>query len=260
MKYAGFLLLTVALCSFILPLKKRSSKLPKALRDCKAVVHIPKENSSQELYIFRNEVSNSDYQEFLYFLRSNKRLEELRIAKLDSLNWLLSDFKTPQNWATDYQLRQELPVVNVTKEGAKAYCIWLSEIWNQKQSTYTVKFRLPTSAEWQYAARGGKTNANYPWGGTEITNKKGCHLARVSGSSENDGPVAVGTYSPNGFGLYNTSGNVSEWVSNSDEAYGGNWGSSSENATLSSSYNPGKSSYQVGFRPVMTFKLRSNPK
>ncbi|MGB0423133.1 MAG: formylglycine-generating enzyme family protein [Flavobacteriales bacterium] len=258
MKYALILLLTGALCSFVIPLKKKSGKLPKALRNCKAVVHVPADNDEKDLYIFRNEVSNLDYQEFLFFLRNNNRLEELRVAEMDSLNWLLSEFDQPQQWVTDYHLKPELPVVNVSKKGAEVYCRWLSEIWNQNQSQYTVRFRLPTIEEWKYAANAGHNKSIYPWGGPEITNSKGCYLARVKNSGESLGPVATGTYSPNDFGLYNTSGNVSEWVSDSDQVFGGHWNSTGEEATIHSSFDPGKSSYYVGFRPVMTFKLRSN--
>lgn len=259
MKYAVILLLSGVLCSFIVPLKNKYGKLPKALKNCKAVVHVPLEGNPQGLYFFKNEVSNLDYAEFLFYLRKNKRLEELRGAELDSLNWLMSEMIKPQEWSAGYHKRAELPAVNVSKVGAKIYCSWLSEIWNQNQSEYTVSFRLPTTKEWQEAAMGEYQDATYPWGGTSITNKKGCYLSHVKNSGNGPGPAATGTYSPNDYGLYNLSGNVSEWVSDSDKAFGGHWDSSEEEATLQSSFAPGKSSIYVGFRPVMTFKLRSNP-
>lgn len=98
--------------------------------------------------------------------------------------------------------RGRRPVVNVSWRDAKAYAQWLSE---QSEARY----RLPTSAEWEYAARaGGQTR--YPWGdelGRDRANCAGC------GSPWDGVAVApVGRFEPNAFGLYDVAGNVWEWV------------------------------------------------
>ena len=74
-------------------------------------------------------------------------------------------------------------------------------------------------AQWEYAARGGRSQAPYPWGGPYLRNKKGCLLANFKpgrGNYPEDGgfyTVRADAYWPNDFGLYNMAGNVAEWTS-----------------------------------------------
>ena len=83
--------------------------------------------------------------------------------------------------------------------------------------------RLPTEAEWEYAARGGLESATYPWGGPYTKNDRGCFRANfkpLRGDYAADQAlytVEAKSYEPNGFGLYNMAGNVSEWVDSSYE-------------------------------------------
>jgi gliding motility-associated lipoprotein GldK len=78
-------------------------------------------------------------------------------------------------------------------------------------------FRLPSEAEWEYAARGGRDMAKYPWGNPYIRNSKGCMLANFKpgrGNFYDDGfaySSPVQSYFPNDYGLYDMAGNVSEW-------------------------------------------------
>jgi len=90
------------------------------------------------------------------------------------------------------------------------------------------EFRLPNEMQWEWAARGGRNEAPYPWGGPYLVNKKGCYLANfkpLRGNYAADGglyTVPVNKYWPNDYGLYNMAGNVSEWTSSTyfQAAYG----------------------------------------
>ncbi len=115
------------------------------------------------------------------------------------------------------------PVVGVSWKQATAFCEWRTHYLNayleSKKKTAESDFRLPTEAEWEYAARGGRSQADYPWGGYYLRNKKGCLLANFKpgrGNYPEDGgfyTVRADAYWPNDFGLYNMSGNVAEWTS-----------------------------------------------
>lgn len=116
------------------------------------------------------------------------------------------------------------PVVGVNWRQAKAFCVWRTEKMNkylqeQKGQTLLSEFRLPTEAEWEWAARGGNDLNPYPWGGPYTRNDRGCFYANfkpLRGRYEADGglrTLIVGHYPPNDWGLYDMSGNVAEWTS-----------------------------------------------
>ena len=115
------------------------------------------------------------------------------------------------------------PVVGVTWKQATAFCEWrthyLNAFLDSKKRATESDFRLPTEAQWEYAARGGRSQSPYPWGGPYLRNKKGCLLANFKpgrGNYPEDGgfyTVRADAYWPNDFGLYNMAGNVAEWTS-----------------------------------------------
>ena len=118
---------------------------------------------------------------------------------------------------------EQYPVVGVDWNQAKAFCHWRTQKKNKYQRSkknlgLVPGFRLPTEAEWEYAARGGLDYAKYPWGGPSTTSDRGCFLANykpVRGDYAADGAlytVEAESYNPNGFGLFNMAGNVSEWT------------------------------------------------
>ena len=115
------------------------------------------------------------------------------------------------------------PVVGVSWKQATAFTEWRTHYLNSylersKRMTES-DFRLPTDAEWEYAARGGRSQVPFPWGGPYLRNKKGCLLANFKpgrGNYPEDGgmyTVRADAYWPNDFGLYNMAGNVAEWTS-----------------------------------------------
>ena len=115
------------------------------------------------------------------------------------------------------------PVVGVSWKQAVAYCEWRTHLLNSfldsKKRAQESDFRLPTEAQWEYAARGGRSQSMYPWGNYYPRNKKGCLLANFKpgrGNYPEDGgfyTVRADSYWPNDFGLYCMSGNVAEWTS-----------------------------------------------
>lgn len=114
------------------------------------------------------------------------------------------------------------PVVGVTWEQANAFCHWRTELFKTvaaaRKQPDRLKYRLPTDQEFEYAARGGKTQTKYPWGGPYIKNTKGCLQANFKpgrGNYIDDGggyTVDAKAYLPNDYGLYNMAGNVAEWT------------------------------------------------
>ena len=115
------------------------------------------------------------------------------------------------------------PVVGVNWNQATAFCEWRTQYLNtalerQKKATES-SFRLPTEAEWEYAARGGRSQSMFPWGNYYLRNKKGCLLANFKpgrGNYPEDGAfytARADAYWPNDFGLYCMAGNVAEWTS-----------------------------------------------
>lgn len=126
----------------------------------------------------------------------------------------------------------DYPVVGIDWKQAKGFSNWrtkILDIYNgyanaargrKKAAIYndSPEYRLPTEYEYEYAARGGRLSATYPWGLNYLRSDRGCLLANFKpgrGDYAADGgfyTVKVAMYNPNDFGLYDMSGNVSEWT------------------------------------------------
>ena len=120
---------------------------------------------------------------------------------------------------------QDYPVVGISWEQAVAFCHWRTHYKNSYQKSkgkpLVNNFRLPSEAEWEYAARGGIPSGTYPWGGPYLLNDRACFLANfkpLRGDYAADQAVytvEAKSYLPNDFNLFNMAGNVSEWTSSS---------------------------------------------
>jgi formylglycine-generating enzyme required for sulfatase activity len=98
--------------------------------------------------------------------------------------------------------KDDAPAANLSWNDAQEFVAWLSRLGGKQ-------FRLPTEAEWEYAARAG-TQTRYWWGDqlqSDMANCKGC-----SGLYESTQPLKVGSFKPNPFGLHDMGGSVGQWV------------------------------------------------
>ncbi len=117
----------------------------------------------------------------------------------------------------------DYPVVGISWQQAQAFCAWRTEFFKKGMrlpaGQVVEDFRLPTEAEWEYAARAGETENKFPWSNESMRTGQGCFLGNFKpgeGDYTADGhliPARVSSYSPNNFGLFDMAGNVSEWTS-----------------------------------------------
>jgi formylglycine-generating enzyme required for sulfatase activity len=114
-------------------------------------------------------------------------------------------WRRPEGAGSDWRGREDHPVVHVSWHDALAFCGWSG-------------LRLPTEAQWEYAARGGLEGRRYPWG-DDLTpgGEHACNVWQGRFPMQNDcadghaGTAPADAYAPNGFGLHNACGNVWEW-------------------------------------------------
>ncbi len=113
------------------------------------------------------------------------------------------------------------PVVGVSWEQANAFCAWRTEYLLRglgAQARWIQRYRLPSEAEWEYAAR-GKEGGKFPWESSDTKSDQGCYYANYKpdeGNYTKDGSLITsrcGIFSANSNGLFDMAGNVAEWTS-----------------------------------------------
>jgi formylglycine-generating enzyme required for sulfatase activity len=145
---------------------------------------------------------------FVFYLQVPEAIRRAIRRVPTGLPWWLpveaACWQRPEGPGSHIHERLDHPVVHVSWRDAQAYCAWAGT-------------RLPTEAQWEYAARGGLQGRKYPWGDElEPEGRTRCNIWRgdFPGRPEpgwNPGTVHAASFEPNGYGLYNMAGNVWEW-------------------------------------------------
>jgi len=182
-----------------------------------------------------SEITNNEFRQFIYEIMEDSMSvlgEEFVMKELypDTTVWVkdfahhMGDPLLVYYWS--HPAFDNYPVVGVDWEAAKYFCAWRTSHLNEYRASVgewpLPNFRLPSEAEWEYAARGGRDMAKYPWGGPYIRNTKGCMLANFKpgrGNYFDDGYAYTSpaySFFSNDFGLFDMAGNVSEWC---EDAY-----------------------------------------
>ena len=252
---------------------------------------------SDSLYACEYETPNLQYRTFLNELKAANKNDDYKIAEVDTEGWCKKypyAYNDPLTktyfWHPAYYY---YPVVNMKYEGAVLFCNWLTEKYNswKGRKFKKVRFWLPTGTEWEFAARGGLKEKNYPWGNSLQTREKKygwrfkymCNYRPVGDerikavadtskdlygvmntfevkkdnigvSFTDDGgtyTVKIWAYDPNGYGLYNMSGNVAEMVSEKGIVRGGSWANTGYDVRIKAERKFENSSPEIGFRYFM---------
>lgn len=190
--------------------------------------------SLDPFFMDKTEITFKEYREFVYAVRDSLGLgedfnpEDLIFTMPETgekinvypninvwkINFPKSEIRISEYFAENNASLDQYPVVGVSWKQAVAFTIWRTA----KMGT-GVHFSLPTEAQWEYAAKGGIRNLKYPWPGYGTKNDAGFYLANFQPLPGNyvvdNGEiyiVPVAQFAPNGYGLYDMAGNVSEWV------------------------------------------------
>ena len=236
---------------------------------------------TDSLYAYKYETANWEYNSFLSAIQQTNPDLYLKCCP-DTLGWrsILSYCEPPVEYYHRHPAYDNYPVVNVSYEAAQVYCQWLTDRYNadSKRKFKKVLFTLPTTVEWVQAARGGKKNPMFPWGNFYVRNNKGMFLANFKRmyecyvvSDKQGNPVLtdsllyvagslndrafytseVKAFYPNGFGLYNMSGNVAEMTTDKGVGKGGCFNSYGGEIRIDAIKHYDGSSPELGFRVFM---------
>lgn len=195
-------------------------------------INIVQPKTITKFYMDETEITNAKYREFIAMVRANpeqyqlnetyineKLMPNMAVWKVDFSDVFMGDTLIESYY--DHPSFDDYPVVGITWEAAQQYArvrsIYRNKHLEAKGISRAPSFRLPTAAEWEYAAKGGQAYAQYPWGGPAVRNPKGKLLANFQATAGNYGECGytytspVKAFPPNHYGLYDMAGNVSEW-------------------------------------------------
>lgn len=184
--------------------------------------------SVKPFYMDKYAVSNRDFQtffketeyvteaeqygwSFVFHLFLDDEVIKKAPQKVHQISWWImvegANWRCPEGPGTGIDNRLDHPVIHISWNDAQAYCKWANK-------------RLPTEAEWEFAARGGLEQKKYVWGDDLMPDGKHCCNIWQGEFPEfntaDDGYIGtapIDSYQPNGYGLFNMSGNVWEWCS-----------------------------------------------
>lgn len=235
----------------------------------------------------QTEVTNGEYRQFLTALRNAGRADEANRWAPDTAQWLSVTVSTAEplkNYYFGHPGYDNYPVVNVTQEGARAFCQWLTEEYNAlnekgKGAYRKVIVRLPTEAEWQTAAWGllnetaknfqttePKRNLALPWndypywnfpdakGKFRANTKFESGLADVGAVYHPDGflfTAPVKSYAPTDGGFYDLIGNAAEWVAEPGWTKGGSWNNTIDECFIEKRIAASGAAPTFGFRVLL---------
>lgn len=194
-------------------------------------VNLKKRISIPAFYMDDTEISNNEYRMFV----NSMMADSLEVLGEEFIKTNI--FPDTTVWKKDFTYHNgdvltenyyenpafdNYPVVGVSWDAAVYFCKWRTNLYNnyraENEEFKSPRFRLPSAAEWEWAARGGSENAKYPWGNPYVANAKGCYLANFKpnrGNYQKDGyqyTAPVDAFEENAYGLYNMAGNVAEWT------------------------------------------------
>ncbi|CAG5086546.1 Formylglycine-generating enzyme [Parvicella tangerina] len=189
-------------------------------------------------FLSKTEIPNWLYREFCQVMIDSLGMDSAHLFLPDTLCWLENESPYTEPMASYYfshPAYDNYPVVGVNYLQTVLFCDWLTDKVQKGLSKDSktkgwakmISFRLPNESEWEYAARGGLDISAYPWGESYYvyndggyTPKANCGaiidtLGHIVLPADHDGyryTSDISSFSPNGYGLYNMSGNVAEWT------------------------------------------------